>query len=419
MQLSEADRAVLGGERGPAAAMAMRILVRMLPAFGADSLLDIEAAHVDSSLYQGQATLEYAERLAGLGARVAVPTTLNVSGVDVHGWQAWSVPPDWAEPAQRQMKAYTAMGCRPTWTCAPYQEAARPGFGQQVAWGESSAVVFANSVLGARTERYPDLLDICAAITGRAPAGGLHMKKNRAGRILFRLADVPVAVQEDDGFFGVLGHLVGKEARDAVPVVAGLQVQPDEDALKALGAAMASSGAVALFHLVGATPEAPTAEAAFQGHAPERKVEVTLDRLLDARRELTTAEGAALDMVILGSPHFSITEFGRLAPLLMGRQRHADVQFLVTSSRAMRQLAKRKGYMAHVEAFGGTVTVDTCILTTPMLPRRVRTIMTNSAKYAYYAPGLLGTHVVYGSLRDCVESAASGRVTLSEEPWKA
>ncbi len=418
MQLSEADRAALAGERGPAAAMAMRILVRMLPAFRTDSLLDIEAAHVDSSLYQGQATLEYAERLAGLGARVVVPTTLNVSGVDVHGWQAWSVPADWAEPARRQMKAYTAMGCRPTWTCAPYQEAARPSFGQQVAWGESSAVVFANSVLGARTERYPDLLDICAAITGRAPAAGLHLKENRAGRILIRLVDVPVAVQEDDGFFGVLGHLVGKEARDAVPVLAGLDVRPDEDALKALGAAMASSGAVALFHLVGVTPEAPTMEAAFQGQAPERTVEVTLDRLRDARRELTTAEGEALDMVILGSPHFSITEFGRLAPLLKGRHRHVDVQFLVTSSRAMRQLAMRKGHLAHLEAFGGAVTVDTCILTTPMLPRRVRTIMTNSAKYAYYAPGLLGTRVVYGSLRDCVESAASGRVTLSEEPWK-
>lgn len=419
MQLSDKDRAALAGERGPAAAMAMRILVRMLPAFRADGFLDIEAAHVDSSLYQGLATLEYAERLAGLGASVVVPTTLNVSGVDVHGWRNWSVPPDWAEPARRQMKAYVAMGCRPTWTCAPYQEAKRPAFGQQVAWGESSAVVFANSVLGARTERYPDLMDICAAIAGRAPAAGLHLEKNRAGRILFRLVGVPEAVQRDDGFFGVLGHLVGKEARDAVPVLADLDAEPDEDALKALGAAMASSGAVALFHLVGVTPEAPTAEAAFHGRAPERIVDVTMDGLRAARRELTTAEGEALDMVVLGSPHFSITEFGRLAPLLQGRKRHEEVQFLVTSSRAVRELARRQGHLAHLEAFGGTVTVDTCILTTPMLSRRVRTIMTNSAKYAYYAPGLLETRVVFGSLRDCVESAANGRVTLGEGLWQA
>ncbi len=419
MQLTHADQAILGGDSGPAARMAMRILVRMLPIFGSDRFLDIEAAHVDSSLYQGQATLEYAERLANLGARVVVPTTLNVSGVDAHGWRSWSVPREWADGAQRQMKAYQSMGCRPTWTCAPYQEAERPALGQQIAWGESSAVVFANSVLGARTERYPDLLDICAAITGRAPAAGLHLHENRAGRVLFRLSGVPRAVQEDDGFFGILGHLVGKETREAVPVLTGLDVVPDEDQLKALGAAMASSGAVALFHLVGVTPEAPTEEAAFQGRAAQRAVSVTMDRLRSARDELTTAEGDTLDMVVLGSPHFSITEFGKLAPLLEGQERHADVQFLVTSSRAMRALAERKGYLRPLERFGGTVTVDTCILTTPMLPGRVRSIMTNSAKYAYYAPGLLKTRVIYGTLDDCVRSAVRGRVTRSEGPWNA
>ena len=419
MQLTHADQAILGGDSGPAARMAMRILVRMLPIFGTDRFLDIEAAHVDSSLYQGQATLEYAERLANLGARVVVPTTLNVSGVDAHGWRSWSVPREWADGAQRQMKAYQSMGCRPTWTCAPYQEAERPALGQQIAWGESSAVVFANSVLGARTERYPDLLDICVAITGRAPAAGLHLHENRAGRVLFMLSGVPQAVQEDDGFFGILGHLVGKETREAVPVLTGLDVVPDEDQLKALGAAMASSGAVALFHLVGVTPEAPTEEAAFQGRAAQRAVSVTMDRLRSARDELTTAEGDTLDIVVLGSPHFSITEFGKLAPLLEGQERHADVQFLVTSSRAMRALAERKGYLRPLERFGGTVTVDTCILTTPMLPGRVRSIMTNSAKYAYYAPGLLKTRVIYGTLDDCVRSAVRGRVTRSEGTWNA
>ena len=417
MHLSLEDRVMLDGEHGPAVRMAMTILTRMAPIYGADRLLDITAAHIDSALFQGDATLEYAERLAGLGATVVVPTTLNVSGVDEQGWRAWAVPPAWAEKAHRQMVAYQSMGCTPTWTCAPYQEAQRPAFGQQIAWGESSAIVFANSVLGARTERYPDLLDICAAITGRAPAAGLHLEENRAGQLLFRLVDVPQVLQEDDSFYPVLGHLIGKCAHDRVPVIEGLNVTPGDDQLKALGAAMASSGAVALFHLVGVTPEAPTREAAFHGRPPPEVVNVTPETLRAARRELSTAGGAKLDMVVLGSPHFSLAECKKLAPLLEGRRRHDDVRFLVTASRTMKALAAQAGYLEPLERFGGTVTVDTCIITTPMLPADIQTIMTNSAKYAYYAPGLLGTQMVFGRLEDCVRSAISGKVERDESLW--
>ncbi|MFQ5612806.1 MAG: aconitase X [Anaerolineae bacterium] len=417
LNLSDHDQALLNGERGPAARLAMSIIVRMAGVYGAETLLDISAAHIDSTLYMGQATLEFAERLAGLGAKVAVPTTLNVGGLDEHGWREWAVPPDWAENARRQMVAYHHMGCTPTWTCAPYQTAWRPTFGQQIAWGESNAIVFANSVIGARTERYPDLLDICAAITGRVPAMGLHLAENRAGQLLLRLVDVPPRLQRDDSFYPVLGHLLGRLAGERIPVIDGLQVTPDEDRLKALGAAAASSGAVALFHIAGLTPEAPTLEAAFQGQEPQQVIEVTLDRLRAARHELTTAGGQKLDMVVLGSPHFSLAEFGQLAPLLAGRQRHPEVQFLVTSSRAMALLADRAGVLEPLRQFGGKVTVDTCILTTPMLPPEIKTLMTNSAKYAYYAPGLLRTEVVFGSLQDCVRSAMAGRVVRDESLW--
>jgi hypothetical protein len=417
--LSERDRAMLDGAHGPAAGMAMSILVRMAGVYGARELLDISAAHIDSTIYIGEAGLEYAERLASLGARVAVPTTLNVSGLDEHHWQEWPVPPDWAHKAQRQMVAYQSMGCVPTWTCAPYQMEQKPAFGQQIAWGESNAIVFANSVLGARTERYPDLLDICCAITGRAPAVGLHLAENRAGQVWLRLVEVPRRVQEDDSFYPVLGHLMGKLAQDRIPAVTGLEAAPAEDQLKALGAAAASSGTVALFHLVGITPEAPTLEAAFQGRPPLQTVDVTMDDLRAARRELTTAGGDRLDMVVLGSPHFSLAEFKQLAPLLHGRRAHPDVKFLVTSSRAMALLARQAGFLDTLEAFGARVTVDTCILATPMLPPEVKTLMTNSAKYAYYAPGMLDTTVTFGSLPDCVRSAVEGRVVRDESLWEA
>ena len=174
VKLTAGDQAMLDGVHGPAPHLAMTLLVRMAEVYGAAELIDISHAHIDSTLYLGDATLEFAERLAGMGARVAVPTSLNVGGVDACGWREWAVPPEWAAKAARQMLAYERMGAAPTWTCAPYQTPMRPSFGQQIAWGESNAIAFANSVIGARTERYPDLLDICCAITGRAPACGLH-----------------------------------------------------------------------------------------------------------------------------------------------------------------------------------------------------------------------------------------------------
>src|SRR3954454_17927148 len=276
LNLSDRDRAMADGGEGPARALAMSILVRMAGEYGAAELMDISQAHIDSTIYLGDATLERAERLAALGARVAVPTSLNVSGVDECGWKEWAVTPEWAAKAARQMLAYERMGAVPTWTCAPYQTHMRPAFGQQIAWGESNAISFANSVIGARTERYPDLLDICCAITGRVPAIGLHLAENRGGQLLLWLVDVPPALQQDDQFFAVLGHLVGKLADDNIPLIDGLVVEPAEDQLKAFAAAAASSGRVALFHMIGITPEAPTLEAAFRGRVPDRTLAITV-----------------------------------------------------------------------------------------------------------------------------------------------
>ena len=207
-----------------------------------------------------------------------------------------------------------------------------------------------------------------------------------------------------------MGYLLGKAARDRIAVIDGMKVQPGEDQLKALGAAAASSGQVGLFHMVGVTPEAPTLDAAFQGRAPARTLDVTLDDLRTARQELTTSQGDELDLVTVGCPHLSLAEWGRLAALVKGRRSHARVRFLVTTSRGIVEQARQAGYLAAVEAFGGTVTVDTCPLATPMLPPEVRRVMTNSGKHAYYAPGLLNTRVVFAGLAECVRSAEAGRV---------
>ena len=419
LMLTDKDRSMLAGELGPAARMALSIVVRMAEVVAADELLDISAAHIDSTVYIGDAGLEFAERLAGMGAKVCVPTTLNVSGLDEHHWQEWAVPQKWARQAHRQMLAYQSMGTTPTWTCAPYQLEVRPSFGQQIAWGESNAIAFANSVLGARTERYPDLFDICCAISGRAPATGLHLSRNRRGQLLFRLdAGVSEELQQADDFYPVLGNLVGKMTLDKIPVIAGLTVAPNDDQLKAFCAAAASSGGVALFHMVGVTPEATTLEDAFHGPPPARSISIDMPSLRHSRQQLTHGPQDKLDLVVLGSPHFSLAEFKHLAPMLAGRHAHPDVKFLVTTSRFMSELARKEGLLQTLQDFGGQLTVDTCILTSPMLPLEIKCLMTNSAKFAYYAPGMLGKNITFGSLQDCVNSACTGRVIRDGSLWK-
>ncbi len=415
--LTDSDQALLAGEKGPGARLAMSIVARMADVGGVATLMDITAAHIDSAIYLGEGSMAFAERLATLGGKVVVPSSLNVSGLDEHGWRDWPVPPAYAANAQRQMVAYQALGCAPIWTCAPYQTRHKPVFGQQVAWGESNAICFANSVIGARTERYPDMLDICAALTGRVPAAGLHLEENRGGQDLVRLVGIPAALMRDDAFYPVLGHLVGKFAQERIPVIEGLDASPTEDQLKALCAGTACSGAVALLHVVGVTPEAPTLEAAFRGWAPERTLTVTLDDVRAARRELTTTVGTSVELVALGSPHFSIAEFRALVPQLAGRRRHPGTEFMITTSRIMAALARADGLLDPIEAFGARISVDACILTMPMLSPTTRTVMTNSAKYAYYTPGLLGAAVAFGSTADCIESAVAGRIIRDESAW--
>jgi predicted aconitase len=417
MRLSIRDREMLAGEYGPAVQMAMKILARLGEVMDAPEMLDIVQVHVDGCIYESEAHLDFALKLASLGGRVAVPTSLNATSLDLHNWQAWGVDPAWAGKAGQLANAYLQMGCVPTWTCAPYQTQFAPRFGQQIAWAESNAIVFANSVIGARTNRYGDFTDICAALTGRVPKTGLHLAENRRGQVLFDLVGIPAPLFEDDSLYPVLGHYIGKRAGDKIPVINGLPKNAPEDGLKALGAGAASSGAVALFHAVGITPEAPTLEAAFGGAVPER-VEVTLAELNAARAELSSADGTTLDAVILGSPHFSLAESLRLVGLIRESRVSPNVEFIVTTNRMVRAALEARGAVKVLTAAGVRVCEDTCILLSPLLRKEIRVIMTNSAKYAYYTPNLLERRVVFGSLRDCVASALAGRVVRDEVMWR-
>jgi predicted aconitase len=276
--------------------------------------------------------------------------------------------------------------------------------------------VFANSVLGARTDRYGDFIDICAAITGRAPYAGLHLDENRRGEILFRVSGLPDRLLGADVLYSVLGHLVGLESGTLVPVIDGLPAGTSEDRLKALGAAAASSGSVGLFHAVGVTPEAPTLEAALQGEAV-RTIEVTMERIARARDSLSTATEGDLDAVSVGTPHFSVSEFEQLVGLLDGARAADGVAFYVSTGRSVLAEAESRGWIEVCERAGVTIVADTCTYVTPILRSDARVVMTNSGKWAYYAPGNLGVQVVFGSLAECVRSAVEGKVWRDPALW--
>ena len=314
------------------------------------------------------------------------------------------------------MDRYRALGARPTFTCAPYQLAdSRPGLGEQVAWGESNAIAFCNSVLGARTNRYGDFLDIAAAITGRVPDAGLHRADARHATLVLRLADdVPEPLRASDALAPVLGLVLGRRAGSAVAAIAGLPPRQPEDRLKAIAAAAASSGSVAMFHVAGSTPEAPTLEAATHGTVAPAE-EVTLAELREVRAELTSSDGESLAAVSLGTPHASLAELERYGALLDGRS--VTVECLVSTGRDVLAEGEERGIAASLRDAGVELLVDTCSYIAPVLRHAGGPVMTDSAKWAYYAPGNIGAEVVFGSTEECIASAVAGRVVRDDALW--
>jgi len=422
VSLTQFEKDMLGGQAGAATAMAMRIVVGTAEMLGAERLVEITSAHIDGCLYHGDSGTEFAERLVNDGGRVAVPTTLNVGSLDLLNTGRVRLAAHEATMARRMMHAYVSLGAKQTWTCAPYQAGHRPGVGEDVAWGESNAVVFCNSVLGARTNRYGDYLDICAAITGRAPYTGLHKTENRAATILVSVADIKPALLDEDAFYPVLGAWLGKTVGSDIAAIEGLPAALSDDRLKSLGAAAASTGAVGLFHIIGTTPEAPTLSAAFQGQPVRETIALTGAMLEEARRGLSTGGVAGgvtsqppVDAIAVGSPHFSYDEFMLLIRLLDGRR--TKLPFYACTGRHVIAVLKRNGHLSTLEAAGIMLIADTCIVVTPILPEGVGLIMTNSGKFAHYTKPNTGWDVVYGSLSDCVATATCGAFSHNAELW--
>lgn len=415
IELTEHDRALLAGSYGKAAQVAMQIVLRMAQIQGATQLVDITQAHIDGCIYTGPASLRFAQQLVAWGAKVRVPTTLNSISVDQRRWRELGIDPALGVPASALGDAYMAMGAQLSFTCAPYLLDSAPKAGEQIVWAESNAVVYANSVLGARTLKYPDYLDICIALTGRAPLIGCHLEDQRKARLQIEL---PTLGNLDDAFYPLLGYHIGALAGSRIPLILGLKQQhPDLDDLKAFGAAFATTSAAPLFHIAGVTPEALDPAQVLDGPLPVLKV--SLEDLLLSWHELNSARDPQVDVVSLGNPHFSLSEFAQLARLCQGRKRHPDVVLAITCGRAVLEQARAAGHVGVLEAFGAVIVSDTCwcMLGEPVIPPAARNLMTNSGKYAHYAPGLVGRKVHFASLAECVDAACSATASGRLPAW--
>ncbi len=278
--------------------------------------------------------------------------------------------------------------------------------------------MFANSVLGARTDRYGDFIDICAALTGRVPEAGLHLDDNRHGTVLFDLTAVPDGLLDEEVLYPVLGCFVGAATTGTeIPVIDGLPGGQSEDRLKALGAGAASSGAVAMFHAVGSTPEAPDRAAALGGREPNRTVAVTLDDLERATRSTRLGWNRGTRRGQYRNPPLLDRRVRRAGLPARRGGRSRTIDLWVSTGRDILAEVERRGWLADLEAAGVRMVVDTCTYITPILEPKPGSVMTNSAKWAWYAPGNIGVDVVFGSLKECVRSAIEGRVWRDTELW--
>lgn len=414
MELAPIDQALLDGTHGQAAARAMAMLVRYGRASGARKFVSVESAHIDGCLYHGPSSIDFVQRFVSLGGKVRVPTTLNVAAVDVTH-PDWHCGPANLLDAQRQLtELHLQLGCKPTLTCAPYQRVIRPRAGQHIAWAESNAIVFANSVLGARTDRYGDFTDLCAALTGRVPLTGLHLDENRRPTIGIDTVSLQASGLPRDLYFATVGYSIGALSQGHVPLLRGLPPDTNQDELKSLGSAAASSGALALFHAEGLTPEAAQlSNQVALDSLPERAV--AADDLHQAAARLCPLdEGEPVSAMCLGTPHYSISEFRMLNEAVRGRRAAPGVQIFVSTSREIAAAVDADESLAPLREFGVKLVVDTCTYVAPVVRDTVGAIVTTSAKYAHYGPGNLRRRVGLMTLQRCIHSAELGKVAPND-----
>jgi len=409
MKLTNEQQAMLDGKHGKATRKAMEILAALGTIYAAERMLPVTSAQIAGVSYEnlGEAGLEFLSEMAENGGKARVLTTLNPAGMDIENWQALGISPDFAENQTRVLSAFAAMGIITTCTCTPYLSGNLPHFGEHIAWAESSAVCFANSIIGARTNREGGPSALAAALTGFTPGYGMHLDPERQPvvtvQVKARLADGGSGPRTH--LFGALGRVIGEKLAASglrpVPFIQGIE-QASLEELKSFCASIATYGGTALFHMEGVTPESTSAA------VPSAIIQITQPDLEAAIQALNDGTSAEVDFVSLGCPHLSLAEIARLASLLEGKQ--VVKEFWITTSRPNKQVADRMGYTQVIEASGAKFAVDTCCVVAP-IKGRFHTLATDSAKACYYAYAKNKFKTVFMPFDQVVEEALGRSAT--------
>jgi len=391
MYLTNAEERILAGENGEVMERMFRLLVRLGEIYGADKMIPVSSSQVAGVSYKsiGDPGVEFLEDYANRGAKAKIVTFLNPAGMDIEDWQKLNVPPGFAQKQLRIMNAFRKMGVVVSATCTPYLAGNLPRFREHIAWSESSAISFSNSVIGARTNREGGPSALAAALCGVTPNYGLHLDENRKPQMLVQVD----AKLDDSADFGALGYVVGKQAKNRIPYFKGIK-DADSDQLKALGASMAASGAVALYHVENITPEA---------HLMDTKgletLSVSEKELDETFSKLST--GKEPDIVILGCPHSSLKEIMTVAGKVEGKKLKKPLW--ICTSRMVKEAANRMGFTQAIEAAGGKVVADTCMVVAPIEDMGYKTTAVNSGKAANYLPGFCKQSVVFSRIDTLLE----------------
>ncbi|MGV8143117.1 MAG: aconitase X [Methanothermobacter sp.] len=393
MYLTPEEQAMYDGKEGQALEKSMEILVALGDIYGAEEMVNISSAQISGVSYKtiGDAGLEYLEELASSGVKVKVPSTLNPAGIDLDQWKDLNFPPEFAKKQLKIIDAYQQMGISTTCTCTPYLVGNVPILGSHIAWSESSAVCYANSVLGARTNREGGPGALAAAICGKTAKYGYHLDENRRASYIF---EVETELSGSD--YGALGYFTGKIVGGGVPYFK-LKNDPSVNQLKSLGAALASSGAVALFHVENTTPEYKDA---LKDVDEIQKISVDKDQIMDTRDKLSTTTDKP-DLICLGCPHASLDEIKSIAETVNGHK--LKIPLWVCTSISVKAAADRMGYTRTIEEAGGKIVCDTCMVVAPLENLGFNVVGVDSAKAANYVPSMCGLDVIYDELENLMD----------------
>jgi len=411
LELTEYERAMLDGAQGLAVKRAMQTICTMASVQGATKLVEVSRAHIDGCIYAAPAYLTFAQTMKTMGAKVKVPTTTNAISVDYSNWRNQGVALDFGIPASELAEAYVQMGVKSNFTCAPYQAEDAPSEDEYIGWSESNAVIYANTVLGARTEKHPDFFDLFIALTGRAPLAGVYLDDHRVAQIII---DVELPEGHDDAVWPMLGWLVGHIASDRIPLLTGLEgAVLCADDLRAICASFGTTSAAPMLHIAGVTPEASR-----PATRDAKRVSISHTDFVRAWGAFNSGP-AKIDLVALGSPHFSLDETRAFAGQMKHLHRNPGTAVVITLGRETKKAAQDEGLISQLTAKGIKVISDICwcTLTEPVFPPDARNLMTNSGKYAHYAPGLTGRTVRFGGLAECADAAATGLAKVGLPKW--